>query len=82
MIVKIINGKTTAEAETVSEIRLLLSYMKMVEKRKAKYKKSSIEKVPCPKCGKKVKYLNMHEKVMHGEGRLLGSVYGEIATRN
>jgi hypothetical protein len=75
MKVTTMNGRVMAEAETIEDIKTLLSFSKPVAHKPVR------GKYECPKCGKYVKYLGNHDRVMHGEGRLLGAVHGDIARR-
>ena len=79
MIVKTISGQLHAIAESVDDVRRLLA---LTRETKAKTSTpAKLYKKTCPVCGKRVKYLDVHNKVMHGEGRLLGSVHGDLAGR-
>ena len=76
MRVKIIAGRITAEAETAEDMQTILAYAKNTPtgvQAGRKHKKA------CPKCGKRVKYMEAHNTVMHGAGRLLGAVRGDMA---
>lgn len=77
------SGKVTAESETLQEGRTLLSLSKWwtndTKKVEKTLKEVKIYKKGCPKCGKRVKYMESHNTVMHGEGRLLGAVRGDLA---
>lgn len=87
MRIETINGVLTASAESVSDIKTLLHLTAtgniMPKKKQAGAKKGkwvrTAYKMPCAKCGKRVHYMQMHDTVMHGEGRLLGAVHGDMA---
>ena len=76
MRIRIVNGRVSAEAETAQDIQALLSY---ASKTPRAIRKGGKHKKKCPKCGTRVKYLDSHDTVMHGKGRLLGSVRGDLA---
>jgi len=85
MIVKTVNGKIIAEAESVQDARELLAYTEKKRvgrpRKETKAKPKAKHKRACPICGKRVKYMASHNTVMHGKGRLLGAKYGDMASQ-
>ena len=73
MKIRVLDGRMTAEAENEADIIALLELKTGAKPSGQKYKKA------CLRCGKRVKYLETHIQVMHGKGRLLGAVRGEVA---
>ncbi len=73
-------GVVSATAETIEDVKTLLALEKVSTKKTGR-PRGTVNKKQCPKCEKKVKYIAYHDKVMHGEGRLLGATRGEVAHR-
>lgn len=73
MRVRITGGKITAEPETAEDMTALLAYMENGRT------VSRLHKKACPKYGKRVKHMESHTTIMHGKGRMLGAVRGDMA---
>lgn len=83
MKIETVNGVLTASAESVEDIKKLLELVKFHKGVYAPVKAPGASTAPAkarvglryktlcpiPGCGKRVKYLGPHTKVMHGEGR-------------
>ncbi len=75
-------GVLTATAETVADLKTLIALTEGARMPRAtggRHKVFNVYKKPCVLCGKRVKYMEAHTKVMHGKGRLLGAVRGDMA---